>query len=109
VEFSSGHLRRNELRHTLTLRTTHDMTPITQLKTLVVVEVRKCRDRYVCNRVTKILRGLGLGFHPLSERSIGGIVTNTLAEWVEFPDLTFIERGLIYKLLVPLVDGSDDY
>ena len=74
-----------------------------------MVEVRKCRDRCACNRVTDFLGGLGLGFHPLSERSIGGIVTNTLAEWVEFPDLTFIERGLIYKLLVPLVDGSDDY
>ena len=91
VEVSSGHLRCNEPQNSLTLRTTHDVSFITQLETLIVVEVRKCRDKCVCDWVTDFLGGLGLGFHPLTECDIGDIVTNTLAECGEFSDLTFVQ------------------
>ena len=32
---------------------------------------------------------LGLGFHPLTECNIGDVVSDTLAECVEFANLTF--------------------
>ncbi len=45
-------------------------------------------------QVTDFLRGLGLRFHPLTECNICDIVSDTLAECVEFSDLAFIESGL---------------
>jgi len=73
----------------------HDVSFITQLETLIVVEVRKCRDKCICNWVTDFLGDLGPGFHPLIECDICDIATNTLAERIEFTDLTFIQSGLV--------------
>ena len=61
-----------------------------------MVEVRKCGHQCFCDRVTDFLGGLGLGFYPLTECDICDIVTNALAECVEFADLTFIQSGLVY-------------
>ena len=91
----SSDLLGNEPRSTSTLRTTYNVPLSSQAETLVVLEVRECSDQCVCNRVTVFLGWVGLGFHPLSECILSDIITDALAECIEFANLTFCQSGVV--------------
>ena len=92
MESYSGYLLSNKPRHSLILRTTHDVTLISQLETLVIVEVRECGDKCICDRVTDFLGGLRLGFHPLTECNISDVVSKTFAKCIECPSSYKLEQ-----------------
>jgi hypothetical protein len=104
----SGDLLGNEPRSTLTPRTAYDVPIPSQTDILVIPEVRECCDECLSDRVTDFLGGLGLVHHPLSKRIITNIVSDTLAESIEFANLTFCQSGLIDGHNISFCRWGDD-